>query len=62
LHGALTSVNLVLSIPVLRPLATEETAQLIVYADRQANRIADGGLPRSGYRIKGKCSDNFISK
>ena len=54
LQGALITVSLVLGIPVLRALVPEETAQLIVYAGRQARRIADGGLPRPGYRPKGK--------
>ena len=54
LQGALITVSLILGIPVLRALAPEETAQLIVYAGRQARRIADGGLPRPGHRPKGK--------
>jgi ERCC4-type nuclease len=54
LQGALISTSLVLGIPVLRALSPEETARLLVYAGRQVNRVAAGGLPRSGFRPKGK--------
>ena len=54
LQGALITVSLVLGIPVLRSLTPEETARLIAYTGHQIRRIADGGLPRPGYRPKGK--------
>ena len=54
LQGALITTSLVLGIPVLRALSPEETARLMVYAGRQVDRIAAGGLPRSGFRPKGK--------
>jgi ERCC4-type nuclease len=54
LQGALITTSLVLGIPVLRALTPEETARLMVYAGRQVNRMVAGGLPRSGFRPKGK--------
>jgi ERCC4-type nuclease len=54
LQGALITTSLVLGIPVLRALNSEETARLMVYAGRQVRRVAGGGLPRSGYRPRGK--------
>jgi len=54
LQGALISASLMMGIPVLRALTPEETARLMVYAARQMRVVAAGGLPRSGYRPKGK--------
>ena len=54
LQGALITTSLVLGIPVLRALTPEETARLMVYAGRQVTRMAAGGLPRPGFRPKGK--------
>jgi len=54
LQGALITTSLVLGIPVLRALGPAETARLMVYAARQVSRIAAGGLPRSGFRPKGR--------
>jgi ERCC4-type nuclease len=54
LQGALISISVVLGIPVLRALDTEETARLIVYAAGQLRREAAGALPRAGWRPKGK--------
>ena len=54
LQGALITTSLVLGIPVLRALSPEETARLMVFAGRQVNRMAAGGISRSGYRPKGK--------
>ena len=54
LQGALINASLMMGIPVLRALTPEETARLMVYAARQMNVAAAGGLPRSGYRPRGK--------
>ena len=39
---------------VLRALDSAETARLLVYLGRQAQRFAKGALSRPGYRPKGK--------
>ena len=54
LQGALLTTSLILGIPVLRSLDPGETAQLIIFAARQLQFAAAGGLHRSGYRPKGK--------
>jgi len=54
LQGALITTSLILGIPVLRALNDDETARLMVYTARQVRFAATGGLPRSGYRPKGK--------
>jgi ERCC4-type nuclease len=54
LQGALISISLILGIPVLRSLAPEETARLIVYAARQIQSVEKKGCPSPGYRPKGK--------
>jgi ERCC4-type nuclease len=54
LQGALISISLILGVPVLRSLAPEETARLIVYAARQLQSVERTGCPRPGYRPKGK--------
>lgn len=54
LQGALITTSLMLGIPVLRAFDPEETACLMTYAARQVRFVAHGGLPRSGYRPKGK--------
>lgn len=54
MQGALITVSLILGIPVLRSANTSETAKLIVYAARQIESIAKGGVYRQGYRPKDK--------
>jgi ERCC4-type nuclease len=54
LQGALITTSLILGIPVLRAFNPDETARLMVYTARQVRFAATGGLPRSGYRPKGK--------
>ena len=54
LQGALITTSLVLGIPVLRSFNPGETARLIIFAARQLQFAAAGGLPRSGYRPKGR--------
>jgi DNA excision repair protein ERCC-4 len=54
LQGALITISLILGLPVLRSMAPEETARLIVYAARQIQSIGKAGYPRPGYRPKTK--------
>jgi len=54
IQGAIITVSLVLGIPVLRSRNPSETAQLIIYAARQLESIAQGAVQRGGYRPKGK--------
>ena len=54
MQGALISLSLFWGIPVLRSMSAEETAHLMVYAGRQMDWIAKGGIKRSGCRPKTK--------
>lgn len=54
LQGALITVSVFYGLAVLRARDAAETARLLVYLGRQAQRFARGGLPRPGYRPKGK--------
>jgi ERCC4-type nuclease len=54
IQGALITIGVFFGAAVLHSDAPEETAQLLVYLGRQAQRAAHGGLPRPGYRPKGK--------
>jgi ERCC4-type nuclease len=54
LQGALITIGVFFGVAVLHSEAPEETARLLVYLGRQAQRAAQGGLPRPGYRPKGK--------
>jgi DNA excision repair protein ERCC-4 len=54
LQGALITVSVFYGLAVLRARDPAETARLLVYLGRQAQRSAGGGLPRPGYRPKGK--------
>jgi ERCC4-type nuclease len=54
LQGALITISLILSIPVLRSITPEETARLIVYAARQTQFLGKASYPRPGYRPKTK--------
>jgi len=54
LQGALITISLILGIPVLRSMAPEETARLIVYAARQFQSLGKAGYQRTGYRPKTK--------
>ena len=54
LQGALISISLILGLPVMRSLAPEGTARLIVYAARQLQSVEKAGFQRPGYRPKGK--------
>jgi ERCC4-type nuclease len=54
LQGALITVSVFYGLAVLRARDAAETARLLVYLGRQAQRFASGSLPRPGYRPKGK--------
>lgn len=54
LQGALITISLILGMPVLRSMAPEETARLIVYAARQIQFLGKASYPRPGYRPKTK--------
>ena len=54
LQGALITTSLILGIPVLRAFDPNETARLIIFAARQLQFAAAGGLSRPGYRPKGR--------
>jgi DNA excision repair protein ERCC-4 len=54
LQGALITIGVFFGVAVLRSDDAEETARLLVYLGRQAQRALQGGLPRPGYRPKGR--------
>jgi DNA excision repair protein ERCC-4 len=54
LQGALITIGVLYGVAILRSDGPEETARLLMYLARQAQRAAHGGLPRPGYRPKGK--------
>ncbi len=53
-QGALITIGVFFGVAILHSESPEETARLLVYLVRQAQRAAQGGLPRPGYRPKGK--------
>jgi DNA excision repair protein ERCC-4 len=54
IQGALICVSVVLGIPLLRSRDAKESAQLMIYAARQLQRVLSGALPRPGARPKSK--------
>ncbi len=54
LQGALITLSVFYGVAVLRAREPAETARLLLYLGRQAQRYANGALPRPGYRPKGK--------
>ncbi len=56
LQGALITLTLFLGIPLLRAADPQETARLMLYADRQVDHIANQTAPRlfTGKRPRGK--------
>lgn len=54
LQGALITISLILGIPIIRSMAPEETARLIVYAARQVQSFSHAVHQRPGYRPKGR--------
>ncbi len=59
-QGALIAVGVFYGLAILRSDGPEETARLLIYLGRQARRAAHGGLPRPGYRPKGKRARQFF--
>lgn len=55
-QGALVMVSVFIGLPVLRTRNPEETARTFLYTAQQARTMAHGGLPRRGYRPKGKAA------
>jgi ERCC4-type nuclease len=53
-QGALINVSLILGVSVLRSLSSRETAWLMIRADKQVQRVAQGAVQRPGYRPKGR--------
>ena len=54
LQGALITVGVFFGIAVLRSTGPGETARLLLYLGRQAQKYVHGGLSRPGYRPKGR--------
>lgn len=54
IQGALISVSVILGIPVLRSRDAEESARLMLYANRQLGSVVSGAVVRAGYRPKSK--------
>jgi ERCC4-type nuclease len=54
IQGALITISLIFGIPVLRSMAPEETARLMVYATRQLSMLEKGGFQRPGFRPASK--------
>jgi ERCC4-type nuclease len=54
LQGALITISLIFNIPILRSMAPEETARLMVYAARQVQSFSPAVRQRPGYRPKSK--------
>lgn len=54
LQGALITVSVFFGLAVLRARDATETARLLIYLGRQAQRFARQAFPRSGYRPKGR--------
>ncbi len=54
MQGALITIGVFFGVAILQSEGPEETARLLIYLGRQAQRTVVGGLPRHGYRPKGK--------
>jgi ERCC4-type nuclease len=54
IQGALITVTVMFGIPLLRSRNPEESAQLMVFAARQAAMLVSGALPRVGHRPKSR--------
>ena len=54
MQGALITTGVFYGIAVLRSTGPGETARLLLYLGRQAQKHAHGGLPRPGYRPRGR--------
>jgi ERCC4-type nuclease len=53
-QGALITLSIFFGLPILRALDAEETVRLMRYTAEQGVRFAEGGMPRAGYRPKGR--------
>lgn len=56
IRGALVNVSLFIGLPVLRTRDAMDTVRTLGYAARQRRTLVNGGLPRHGYRPKGKAA------
>ncbi len=56
IRGALVTVSLFMGLPVLRTCDAADTLLTLSYAAQQRRTLANGGLPRHGYRPKGKAA------
>ena len=54
LQGALITIGVFYGLALLWSAGPDETARLLVYLGRQARQFIHGGLPRPGYRPKGR--------
>lgn len=54
LQGALITIGVFYGLALLWSAGPEETARLLVYLGRQTRQFLHGGLPRPGYRPKGR--------
>jgi ERCC4-type nuclease len=54
IQGALTTVGVFYGLALLSSATPEESARLLVHIGRQVQQSVQGGLPRSGYRPKGR--------
>jgi ERCC4-type nuclease len=54
IQGALVTVALFCSVPLLRTRTPEETVRTMLFAARQGRSFASGALPRRGWRPHGK--------
>ena len=54
IQGALITATIMFGIPLLRSRNPEESAQLMLFAARQASALLSGALPRVGARPKSK--------
>jgi ERCC4-type nuclease len=54
IQGALITVAVMFGIPLLRSRDPKESAELMLFAARQAAAVASGALPRFGYRPRSK--------
>ncbi len=54
LQGALITIGVFYGLALLWSAGPEESARLLVYLGRQTQQFVHGGLPRPGYRPKGR--------
>jgi len=59
-QGALINVSLILGVSVLRSLSSRETAWLMIRADKQVQRVAEGAVHRPATGPKAAERDGFL--